>query len=154
MQKILFLVISTACLFVALQAVCTPDSVVSHNGSGISGGISGADVNDPTIKAVALNCSALWNQQSVSSPNFFKITCLKNATSQVVAGAKYTVAATISETACKKSDIPAPGLLTQSNVDSCALLSNGQSLDCVFTYLSQPWLNVYKLTDFQCQSSQ
>lgn len=135
-------------LVVALFQACASQQCLQDPVNNTSWGWPGAPqyiTIDNNVKAVALNASVQWNQLYSSSADFFKVTCIRNAQSQIVAGMLYTVNATIAETSCAKSQIMSQNQLSQSNVDNCQLLANGKSYNCVFYYLQQPWLNLYVL---------
>lgn len=146
-MKLLIVIFSIAALIAVSHGDCVPDPVNPSNG--ISGGHNDIEI-DNNVKQIALNVTTLYNNRYSGSPNFFKITCLKKAQSQIVSGVLYTITATISETVCDKTQMPSPGLLTQSNVDSCALKEGGKSSNCVFKYWTEPWKSNYSLTEAEC----
>lgn len=125
-----------------------------NNGGSINGPIGGNNniPIDVEILAMSLNCTSLWNSDKSNSSSFFKVTCVRNAQKQIVAGTLYTIGVTLNETVCDKSQMPGVGLLRQSNVDACDLkTTEATSYTCVWKYFVQVWLNKYELTEARCK---
>lgn len=143
-----FAVISGA--FGSLLITCNQEKI-NGNEETIAGGSQKVPINTD-IRMAALNCTSLWNQEQSSSSSFFKIICLKSAQKQIVAGVKYILGVKFAETTCEKAKMPSNGLLTQSNVDACAIKTDGSFYECNLEYWVQSWSNIYKLTMANCST--
>lgn len=105
---------------------------------------------DSTVTSVALDSTYQFNALYNTASYYYKLICIKSAKSQVVAGLKYRINATISETTCQKNTILSKPF-TPNVLSNCAVPSKPILYNCLFTYLSQPWLNVNKLIEYpQC----
>lgn len=114
------------------------------------GGYRDIAINDG-VRNVALRATALWNAEENEDENYFKVTCIRKAQSHVVAGVEYKIKVTLGETQCGVADLPESRLLTQANVDACALKSDGQTLSCEMTFWEKSWENFTSLTGSSCQ---
>lgn len=132
----------------ANKKACKPDEIEENEG--VSGGVQTMTTDTVLVKEVVLNVTTLWNNQTNSS-SFFRITCLKGVKKQIVAGVSYTLNVLVGQTNCSKSQMPAFGKLTQSDVDACVPVLNGASFQCTWKYWVKSWLNYYVLSDSKCQ---
>jgi hypothetical protein len=109
------------------------------------------DVHSDSIKAVANYFSIEWNKNNTDSNNFFRISCIKRGTSQIVSGVAYNLTVLLSETNCKKDQF-AEVNVTQLNegylMDECPYTNN--ELECWFKLVSKLWLNQLMLIDYNC----
>jgi hypothetical protein len=108
--------------------------------------------NDETIRLISRQFSLLWNEQQTESNNFFRVSCIKKGTSQVVSGVIYNLTVLLTETECKKTQFSGVQL-TQVKDDelfaSCPFTNN--ELECNFSILSKPWLNKVELVTHDCR---
>lgn len=147
------LLVFTLCLTVLSMAkankkACKPDE--TENNEGVSGGFQSMTIDTDFVKEIVMNVTTLWNNQTNSS-SFFKVTCLKGVKKQIVAGVSYNLNVLVTQTNCSKSQMPAFGLLKQSDLDACVPVLNGASFHCTWKYWVQSWLNKYVLSDSKCQ---
>ena len=157
-MKIVSFVLAALIYLGSIVNACQQDPVGSnHVGSNGGGSINtpiGGSYSIPIdveVRTVSLNCTSLWNSNKSNSSSFFKVTCIRSAQKQLVAGTLYTIVVTLNETVRDKSELPGVGLLTQSDVDACSLKTDGLSYQCVWKYLVQVWLNKYELSEAKCK---
>lgn len=140
-MKILVVILICIAFTSAQQNQCKQDPVVQS--PAIPGGLVNIKVDD-NIKSFASQAATKWNSKYNTLPSIYKVVCVRNAQSQVVSGIIYRINATLSETNCPRTN-NAP--VTQAQISSCQLKTNGKNLNCVFRFWVQPWLNNYSLVE-------
>jgi hypothetical protein len=140
--------------YVYCKLECVVENIIEAppTGSPLAGAPFRASVKDETIKEIAHNFSMSWNQNSTNTTNFFRVSCITRATSQVVAGYLYNLTVTLSETSCNKElfvDVNATQLIQGFLADECPYTNN--ELECWFQLYTQPWLYKTELTDYECE---
>uniref|UniRef100_A0A5F9DLC9 Kininogen 1 n=1 Tax=Oryctolagus cuniculus TaxID=9986 RepID=A0A5F9DLC9_RABIT len=88
-------------------------------------------VDSPMLKEVLTHSVAKLNAEN-NETFFFKIDTVKRATVQVVAGQKFAIEFTASETSCSKES-------NEELTESCEIKSPGQSLHCNADVYVIPW---------------
>jgi hypothetical protein len=109
------------------------------------------DVHSDSIKAVASFFSLEWNKNNTDSNNFFRVSCIKRGTSQIVSGVAYNITVLLSETTCKKDQFAEVNVTQLSEgylMDECPYTNN--ELECWFKLINKPWLNKLVLLDYNC----
>lgn len=130
---------------------CVQDPVVNNPSGGMNlGGFRNLTV-DKNVLTAAQKCNMAWNQIYNEAANFHKVLCVRNVQGQVVAGMNYKINVTLSETVCAK---PLKGQNidghNESDLNACALKSNGSETNCVFECWVQTWLRRYELRSQMC----
>lgn len=110
-----------------------------HSGSNLVGGVKPAAVNQTDVIDAALKSSLLWNKKS-NFQNFYKVTVIRKAYSQVVSGVIYSLNVTIHETNCAKENILSRQNVSTTDLNSCST-ATGAQFNCFFKLWLQPWLN-------------
>jgi len=127
-------------MVVSSRVVCTQRLKRSP---GVPGGLSDADVNDPSVKEITqFALSAI--QKSVNSPYQHTLVRIIEARRQVVAGTLYHFKLEVAPTSCLKSDESCQN--TTSNTSE-------QLLICTLKVWDQPWTKLREVQDLNCGSS-
>ncbi|XP_034238898.1 uncharacterized protein LOC117643876 isoform X1 [Thrips palmi] len=127
-------------MVVSSRVVCTQRLKRS---SGIPGGLSDADVNDPYFKEIT-NFGVSEIQKSVNSPYQHVLVKIIEAKRQVVAGTLFHYKIEIAPTSCLKTD--------QSSNQNCNATSS-EKLVCTFKVWDQPWTKLREVKDVECGNS-
>lgn len=138
---------------------CVPDEFVEEEddideSKIIAGGPKRINVNDKTVATLAHHFSLGWNQNNTESKQFFRVSCIKRGTSQVVSGVLYNITVALTETECDKEKFAgasASQLYEGRLLNECPYTNN--ELECWFQLVSQPWLDRLEVLAHDCRFS-
>ncbi|XP_049636149.1 cystatin-M [Suncus etruscus] len=137
-------------LSLALLASCVlarPHDVGSQPHEHLVGGRQELSPDDPQVKKVAQAAVANYNMGS-NSMYVFRDTKIIRATSQLVAGVKYTLTMDLGSTSCRKTTLSGE----QMDFTTCPLAADEEQekLRCTFEILVVPWKNSSQLLSHDC----
>ena len=94
------------------------------------GGFSNLNIRDKKVVEISRFAVKAYNTQVLKNSNRYSLISIHSAKSKIVSGISYQVNVNVKESSCKHV--------------------NCRKIKCIFTVVEQSWLNLTRLTNYNC----